>query len=75
MHQQSSGTNDYPKNIIIYIIYGIGGKISTSVLVHTDSRITFQLLQNQKTHTRLIGQIRTKVTEWNSTNGGWNSVE
>jgi len=30
MHQQSSGTNGYPKSIRIYTIYGIGGKISTS---------------------------------------------
>ena len=29
-------------------------------LVHTDSRITLQLLQNKKKHTNLIEQIRTK---------------
>jgi len=59
MHQQSSGTNGYPKSIRIYTINRIGGKISTS----TYSRITLQLLQNQKKHTRLIEQIRTKVIE------------
>jgi len=31
--------------------------------VHTDSKITLQLLQNKKKHTKLIGQIRTKVQE------------
>jgi len=34
-----------------------------SVQVHTDRRITIQLLQNQKKHTCLIEQIRTKVIE------------
>ena len=34
-----------------------------TVLVYTDSRITFQLLQNQKKHTLLIEKIRTKVVE------------
>jgi len=33
------------------------------VLVHTDSKITLQLLQNKKKHTKLIQQIRTKVQE------------
>jgi len=33
------------------------------VLVHTDSKITLQLLQNQKKHTKLKQQIRTKVQE------------
>ena len=33
------------------------------VLVHTDSKITLQLLQNKKKHTKLIEQIRTKVQE------------
>jgi hypothetical protein len=31
--------------------------------VYNDSRITLQLLQNQKKHTHLIEQIRTKVSE------------
>jgi len=31
------------------------------VLVHTDSKITLQLLQNKKKHTKLVEQIRTKV--------------
>jgi len=44
-----------------YILYTESGL--KSVLVHKDSRITFQLLQNQKKHTRLIEQIRTKVIE------------
>ena len=34
-----------------------------SVLVHTDSRITLELPQNQKKHSHLIEQIRTKVVE------------
>ena len=34
-----------------------------SVLIHTDSRITLQLLQNQKKHTWLMEQIGTKVIE------------
>jgi hypothetical protein len=34
-----------------------------TVLVYSDSRITLQLLQNQKKHTHIIEQIRTKVTE------------
>jgi len=33
------------------------------VLVHMDSKITLQLLQNKKKHTKLIQQIRTKVQE------------
>ena len=33
------------------------------VLVHTDSKITLQLLQNKKKHTKLIEQITTKVQE------------
>ena len=33
------------------------------VLVHTDSKITLQLLQNKKKHAKLIEQIRTKVQE------------
>ena len=33
------------------------------VLIHTDSQITLQLLQNKKKHTRLIERIRTKITE------------
>ena len=33
------------------------------VLVHTDSKITIQLLQNKKKHTNLIERIRTKVQE------------
>ena len=33
------------------------------VLVHTDSQITLQLLQNKKKHTRLIELIRTKINE------------
>ena len=38
------------------------GKKKT-VLVYTDSRITLQLLQNQKEHINLIEQIRTKFIE------------
>jgi len=38
----------------------MGGKI---VLIHTDSQITLQLLQNKKKHTRLIELIRTKINE------------
>jgi ribonuclease HI len=34
-----------------------------SVLVYTDSRITLQLLQNQKKHAHIIEQIRVKVIE------------
>jgi len=34
-----------------------------TVLEYTDSRITLQLLQNQKRHTHIIEQIRTKVIE------------
>jgi ribonuclease HI len=34
-----------------------------TVLVYTDSRITLQLLKNQKIHTNLIDQIRGKVIE------------
>jgi len=34
-----------------------------TVLVYTDSRITPQLLQNQKRHTHLIDQIRNKVLD------------
>ena len=34
-----------------------------TVLVYTDSRITLQLLQNQKKYTNLIEQIRTKIIE------------
>jgi len=44
-----------------YIQYKESGK--KSVLVHTDRRITLQLLQNQKKHTHFIEQIRTKVIE------------
>jgi len=33
------------------------------VLVHTDSKVTDQLLQNKKKHTKLIQQIRTKIQE------------
>jgi len=33
------------------------------VLIHTDSQITLQLLQNKKKDTRLIERIRTKITE------------
>ena len=33
------------------------------VLIHTDSQITLQLLQNKKMHTRLIELIRTKINE------------
>jgi len=32
-------------------------------MVHTDSKITLQLLQDKKKHTKLIEQIRTKVQE------------
>jgi UPF0288 family protein (methanogenesis marker protein 3) len=34
-----------------------------TVLVYTDSRLTLQMLQNQKKHTHLIEKIRTKVIE------------
>jgi len=34
-----------------------------TVLVHTDSKITLQLLKNQRKHTQLIDQIRRKVIE------------
>jgi len=34
-----------------------------TVPVHTDSRITLQLLQNQNKHTHMIEQIRSKVIE------------
>jgi len=34
-----------------------------TVLVYTDSQITLKMLQNQKIHTHLIEQIRTKVFE------------
>jgi len=34
-----------------------------TVLAYTDCRITLQLLQNQKKHTHIIEQIRTKVIE------------
>ena len=34
-----------------------------TVLVYTDSRITLQFLQNQKKHTDIIEQIRTKAIE------------
>jgi len=44
-----------------YIQYMESGE--KSVLVHTDSWITLQLLQNQNKHTCLIDQIRTKVIE------------
>ena len=44
-----------------YIQYSNAGE--KAVLVYTDSRITLQLLQNQKKHTHLIEQIRTKVIE------------
>jgi len=44
-----------------YIQYAeSGGK---SVLVHTDSQITLQFLQNQKKHTRLVEQIITRLIE------------
>jgi len=33
------------------------------VLVHTDSKITLQLLQNKKKHSKLIEEIRTKAQE------------
>jgi len=44
-----------------YIQYSEAGE--KSALVYRDSRITLQLLQNQKEHTHLIEQIRTKVIE------------
>lgn len=34
-----------------------------TVLIHTDSKITLQLLQNPKRHTHLIDQIKNKVIE------------
>ena len=33
------------------------------VLIYTDSKVTLQLLQNKKKHTKLIEQIRTKFQE------------
>jgi len=59
-------TNNQAEQMVIlkaleYIQYMQSGE--KSVLVHTDSRITLQLLQNQKKHTHLIEQIRTKVIE------------
>jgi len=33
------------------------------VLIHTDSQITLQLIQNKKKHTRLIERIRPKINE------------
>jgi ribonuclease HI len=44
-----------------YIQYSEAGE--KSALVYRDSRITLQLLQNQKEHTHLIEQIRTKFIE------------
>ena len=44
-----------------YIQYSKAGE--KTVLVYTDSRITLQLLQNQKKCTHIIKQIRTKVIE------------
>ena len=41
-------------------VYKEGDK---TVLIHTDSQITLQLLQNKKKHTRLIELIRTKINE------------
>ena len=38
-------------------------KEEKTVTVYTDSRITLQLLQNQKRHTHLIDQIRKKVLD------------
>jgi len=37
MHQQSSGTNGYPKSVIIFTIYGIEEKISTSTYRQPDN--------------------------------------
>jgi hypothetical protein len=39
-----------------------------TALIHTESRITLQLLQNQKRHTHLIDQIKKKVLDldWNA---------
>jgi hypothetical protein len=44
-----------------YIQYSKAGE--KTVLVCTDSRITLQLLQNQKKHTHIIEQIRTQLIE------------
>jgi len=44
-----------------YIQYSKADK--KTVLLYTDSRITLKLLQNQKKHTHIIEQIRTKVIE------------
>ena len=44
-----------------YIQYTESGE--KSILVHTESRITIHLLQNQKKQALLIEQIRTKVIE------------
>ena len=52
--QQSSRTNGYPKSIRIYTIFRSWGKISPSI---------YRELQNQKKHTHLIEQIRTKFIE------------
>jgi len=72
MHQQSSRTNGYPESTRIYTIYGIGGKIGISTCRQPDN--TSIATKPEDTYTLLIEQIRTKVIEWNSTNGGWNSV-
>ena len=40
-----------------------------TALVHTESRITLQLLQNHKRHTHLIDQIRNEVMDMER--NGW----
>jgi len=46
-----------------YTQYSKADEKTVLVHVYTDSRIKLQLLQNQKKHTHIIEQIRTKVTE------------
>jgi len=40
------------------------------VLVHTDSKITLQLLQNKQKHTKLIEKLELKSKKWNNASGG-----
>jgi len=61
MQEQIGGTNGHSKGTRIY---------TKLVLVHTDGKITLQLLQNEKKHTKLIEQIRTKVQEMEHACGG-----
>jgi len=42
----------------------------TIVLVHTDSKITPQLLQNKKKHTNSYSKLELKSKKWNNASGG-----